>query len=87
MTRILTLAALLAALAACGNDEPASTTAGTSNAPTAAAPSSAAPSSPAADTTALPSAAATTDDDEITYDPIDVSKLDNAWWQQYSAGS
>jgi hypothetical protein len=26
------------------------------------------------------------DDDEITYDAIDVSKLDNQWWQQYSGG-
>lgn len=24
------------------------------------------------------------DDDEITYDAIDVSKLDNQWWRQYS---
>ena len=23
------------------------------------------------------------DDDEVTYDPIDISKLDNQWWQQY----
>ncbi len=26
------------------------------------------------------------DDDDISYEPIDVSKLDNEWWQQYSGG-
>ena len=41
-------------------------------------------SAPAMDTTAMPAAA--TSEDDITYDPIDVSKLDNSWWQQYSAG-
>lgn len=87
MIRILTLASLLAALAACGNDEPAPTTAGTSNTPPATAPSPATPPAAPADSPKDSTAMPASDDDEITYDPIDVSKLDNAWWQQYSAGS
>lgn len=89
MTRSLTFAILLAALAACGNDQPASTasTTGATPAPTpsdtTAPEPAAAPTAPAAEPAA---AMSTGDDDEFTYDAIDVSKLENAWWSQYSAG-
>lgn len=57
-------------ITACGDDKPA---------PQAAKP--AASESPA--TTEETVAA---DEEEIVYDLIDVSKLDNQWWQQYSGG-
>ena len=57
-------------ITACGDDKPA---------PQAVEP--AASESPA--TTEETVAA---DEEEIVYDLIDVSKLDNQWWQQYSGG-
>lgn len=78
MTACLLVSALM--LAACGEDAaaPRQQAAAPSAKPAAAAPA-AAPAAPA-----MPEA---TDDEEIQYDPIDVSKLDSQWWQQYSAGS
>lgn len=80
--------------AGCGNDS--------GQQAAAPAPEAAAPAAPAADTTAAPSPAAeqaapapqvaseTTaapiGDDTVVYDPIDVSKLQSTWWQQYNAG-
>ena len=84
MPRMLTILLAVGLLAACGEDAapPAST-----SAPAAPAAESAAPAAtaPAEETSAA--VAASMEEEEFTYDPIDVSKLDNSWWQQYSAGS
>lgn len=83
MFRILTGMFMVALLAACGDDQGAAAPTSTAAAPTATA-------APAADTSsaAAPAAeAAGGDDAAVTYEPIDISKLDNQWWRQYSAGS
>ena len=81
MMRIVILALLVGLVAACGGgDEPASKAA-------PAASSAPAPAKPAAAVetpSGLPEAVI---EDEIQYDPIDVSKLENQWWNQYSTGS
>lgn len=82
MSRTALLLILTSSLAACGGDAPpaqapASTTAA---APASAPPAAESAPAPAMDSTAM------ADDDAVSYDPIDVSKLDNAWWRQYSAG-
>lgn len=76
--------------AGCGNDS--------GQQAAAPAPEAAAPAAPAADTAAPPPAAepapqvasettaAPISDDTVVYDPIDVSKLQSTWWQQYNAG-
>jgi len=86
---MLTCVALAATLTACGSDQkaaaPAAPSAATS-APASApspAPDAAAPAASTASGSALPAAA---DSEEIVYDPIDVSKLDNMWWGQYNQG-
>lgn len=71
----LILAALL--LGGCG-DEPAPKTA---KAP-AAKPAASQPAAPAMEEAAM----AAPEEEEFTYDPIDVSTLENQWWQQYSSG-
>ena len=63
-------------LAACGGDEPGA--GGKASAPAPAAPAASAPAETATEMAA--------DEEEFTYDPIDVSKLENQWWQQYSSG-
>ena len=80
MIRTLTLAVLLGLLSACGDDQAAS-----SSAP--AATSAAAPAAPAPAAEAPAAEPMADDEEEIQYDPIDVSKLENQWWQQYSTGS
>lgn len=77
--RILTLCALVLILAACGGDEPAA------GAAKPAAPQAVAPAAPAPAAEPAEEAAAM-DEEELVYDPIDVSKLENQWWQQYSNG-
>ena len=86
MIRTLTLACLLAGLTACGDEQAAQTPAApaTEVAASSAAMSPADPAAPPASET--PAAPAAADDDAVSYDPIDVTKLDNAWWRQYSAG-
>ncbi len=81
MFRIASILSILVLLAACGEDQQAPKPQ-TSAAPAPAATSSdSAPPAAPATTAEMPAA-----DDEIQYDPIDVSKLDSNWWQQYSAG-
>ncbi len=83
MIRILTGMFMVALLTACGDDQGAA-------APSSAPAAPAANATPAADMSgaAAPAAdAAGGDDDSVIYAPIDVSKLDNQWWRQYSAGS
>lgn len=85
MLRSLILLSAIVLMSACGEDKappaapetPASASSAVTTAP-------AAPSEAASVDEAMPAAA---DDEEIQYDPIDVSKLDNQWWKQYSAGS
>ena len=74
---LLCLAGML--ISACGDDE--------------AAPQTAAPAAtemptpePAAEIAIADDEKEVTDDEEPTYDLIDISKLDNDWWQQYSGG-
>ena len=93
---LLTVLPLALVLSACGNDsgqqaaapvtpeastEPAS--AAGSNEPTSAA-SSVAVTEAAAPMVASESTAAPIADDEVIYDPIDISKLQSTWWQQFS---
>lgn len=80
--RVLTLCVVALLLAACGSDEPASNAAAPSAPAQAAAPAAAAPEAAPAD-----EAPAMEDEEEFTYDPIDVSELENQWWQQYSSDS
>ena len=78
MMRFASLILVVAFLVACGEQSaPQNQQSAAQSKP---APSSAAPAAPA-----LPAAAAV-DDEELVYDPIDVSKLENQWWTQYSAG-
>lgn len=91
---LVTLLPLALALAACGNDSgqqaaaPAeSTPAPTASAPAEAAAPAAAPAAPAAaPQVASEATAAPVSDEDVVYDPIDVSKLQSTWWQQYSKG-
>ena len=89
---LLTVLPLALVLSACGNDSgqqaaaPAAPEA--SNEPVAAAgsnePASAAVTEAAAPMVASESTAAPIADDEVIYDPIDISKLQSTWWQQFS---
>lgn len=86
MLRRLILLSAFVLLAACGDDQappPAKTEA-------AAPPASSAAPAPAAtaSTGSMPAEMGEAmDDDEVVYDPIDVSKLETSWWKQYSTGS
>ena len=71
--RVLTLFLASLFLSGCGEDKPAPQAA---KAPAMQKPAPAGPV-PLEEFVA-------SDDDEITYDAIDVSKLDNQWWQQFS---
>lgn len=84
MPRMLTILLAVGLLAACGEDAapPASTSAPAAPAAESAPPAAAAPAEDAG-----ADAAESMEEEEFTYDPIDTSKLDNSWWQQYSAGS
>ncbi|MGE0334393.1 MAG: hypothetical protein AB7Q76_03820 [Gammaproteobacteria bacterium] len=85
----ITLLPLALALVACGNDSGQQAAAPAESAAPAEAAAPAAPtaSAPAAaPQVASESTAAPVSDEEVVYDPIDVSKLQNAWWQQYSKG-
>jgi hypothetical protein len=77
--RILILSIAVAFLGACSDDQSASSQSAAQKSPPPSVSEPAAPTEPAA-----PAAA---DEDEISYDPIDVSKLESSWWQQYSSGS
>jgi PBP1b-binding outer membrane lipoprotein LpoB len=60
-------------ISACADEKPA---------PQAAKPAATEPAEAASPAmTELPAAAS---DEELVYDPIDVSKLDSQWWRQYS---
>ncbi|MCB1747468.1 MAG: hypothetical protein KDK06_09855 [Gammaproteobacteria bacterium] len=85
MSRTALLLILTSSLAACGGDAPPAQAPAST---TAAAPASAPPAAESAPAPAMDAmdSAAMADDDAVSYDPIDVSKLDNAWWRQYSAG-
>lgn len=84
MMRIVILALVAGLISACGGgDEPATKSAPAAPAAsTAAAPAESAPAAEPA--SGLPAAVI---EEEIQYDPIDVSKLENQWWDQYSPGS
>ncbi|MGD9603766.1 MAG: hypothetical protein AB7V59_18305 [Gammaproteobacteria bacterium] len=88
----ITLLPLALALVACGNDSGQQAAAPAAPAESAAPAEAAAPAAPtasapaAAPQVASESTAAPVSDEEVVYDPIDVSKLQNAWWQQYSKG-
>ncbi len=94
MTNKLVVLALALMLGACG-DQGAQTAAPQPAGSDAAAPAeaaqaestAAAPEAPAtpAPVAEVPAPAAA--DDEVKYDPIDVSKLDNTWYKQYGAGN
>jgi len=91
MTNRLVVLALASMLCACG-DQGGQTTAPPSTGGEAAAPAAAPPTAaPAAETPAAappaPAAAAPAGgDEEVKYDPIDVSKLDNSWYRQFGGG-
>ena len=72
--RFASLILAIAFLTACGDE------------PTPQKKQAAAASKPTASAPAPTPAAAPTDEEELVYDPIDISKLENQWWSQYSAG-
>lgn len=84
MPRLLTILLAAGLLTACG--EPAAPPA-SQDAP--AAPASAAapetPALPATDEAPPATAMEVADEPELVYEPINLSKLDNSWWLQYSA--
>ena len=92
---LLTVLPLALVLSACGNDsgqqaaapaapkESTEPAAAGSNEPASAA-SSAEVTEAAAPMVASESTAAPIADDEVIYDPIDISKLQSTWWQQFS---
>lgn len=89
---VVTLFPLALALAACGNDsgQQAAAPADSSAAAPAAAPAEPAPAaaaSAAAPQVASEATAAPVSDEEVVYDPIDVSKLQSSWWEQYNKGA
>ena len=89
---LLTVLPLALVLSACGNDSGQQAAAPAapeeSTEPAAAAgsnePASAAVTEAAAPMVASESTAAPIADDEVIYDPIDISKLQSTWWQQFS---
>ena len=89
---LLTVLPLALVLSACGNDSgrqaAAPATPEESTEPAAAAgsnePASAEVTEAAAPMVASESTAAPIADDEVIYDPIDISKLQSTWWQQFS---
>ena len=86
MNKSFAVLALSLMLAACG-DEGAQTTPapaeGQAAAPAAAPAESAPPAAAAPTAEEAPAAAA---EEELKYDPIDVSKLDNSWYRQFGGG-
>lgn len=84
---LLTVLPLALVLSACGNDSGQQAAApaapAESNEPATAAPN-AAVTEATAPMVASESTAAPIADDEVVYDPIDVSKLQSTWWQQFS---
>ena len=90
----VTVLPLALVLTACGNDSgqqaAAPATPIESSAPAIAAPSAvevAAPVATAAATAPIvadESTAAPISDNEVVYDPIDISRLQNSWWQQFN---
>lgn len=66
---------LVVVLGACGDDQP----------PPPSAPKATTPAPTATPSASGEMPAVGAEDDNFTYDPIDVSKLDNKWWEQYSA--
>lgn len=93
---LVTLLPLALVLTACGNDSgqqaAAPATPVESSAEAAAPAADAAATVEAAATAAMATApvvadeatAAPLSDDEVVYDPIDVSKLQSSWWQQFN---
>jgi len=75
---VFLLSTCLLLVAACSDDQPASQ---------AAAPGAQPSATPAAPAAMAMDAGGDMagDEEELVYDPIDVSKLDNQWWKQYSA--
>lgn len=85
---LVTVLPLALVLSACGDDSrqqaAAPATPVESTAPADVAPMATTPASePAAPVVASESMAAPIADDAVVYDPIDVSKLQSTWWQQY----
>lgn len=91
--------ALVAILSGCGNDgaeqaatpeaaepPPPAATLEPAPAPADVAPPAAAPVADEAAPAVEPPAAPSADEAELTYEPIDTSKLENTWYEQYSAG-
>lgn len=89
MTNKLVVLALALMLGACG-DQGGQTAAPEPAGSAATAPAETAPTE---STTAAPAAPApvaeapVAADEEVKYDPIDVSKLDNSWYKQYGGGN
>ena len=83
---VLALALLLGACGEQGAEAPSSQAGGEAAAPADQVAEAPAPA-PAAPVAAAPEApAGTAAEEELKYDPIDVSKLDNSWYKQYSSG-
>jgi hypothetical protein len=81
---VLALTLLLGACGEQGAQTPSAPAGGEAAAP-ASAPADQAAEAPApAPAAAAPEAPAAEED--LKYDPIDVSKLDNSWYKQYSGG-
>ena len=91
MTNKLVVLALALMLGACG-DQGAPTTAPTATGGEAAAPAAATPAETTAAATPAPADAPAAEapaaaEEEVKYDPIDVSKLDNSWYKQFGGGN
>jgi hypothetical protein len=74
----------ISVLSACGNDQAAPQAENETAAAAPAAVESVAAQAPTLPALTLPPAG---DEETITYDAIDVAKLDNSWWKQYEKGS
>jgi hypothetical protein len=89
MTNKLVVLALALMLGACG-DQGGQTAAPESAGSGAAAPAEATPAETTAAAPAAPAPAAEAPaaaDEEVKYDPIDASKLDNSWYKQFGGGN
>ncbi len=90
MTNKLVVLALALMLGACGEQggQTAAPAGGEAAAPAATAPAETTAAAPAAPATPAPATEApAAADEEVKYDPIDVSKLDNSWYKQFGGGN
>ncbi len=89
MTNKLVVLALALMLGACGDQggQTAAPAGSEAAAPAAAAPAETTAAAPAAPATTAPALEAPAADEEVKYDPIDASKLDNSWYKQFGGGN